>query len=831
MKNKIKLLPLLFYYSIVVLILYSNNFWGDESRYIMYANNLLNGHYSPVDDVYLWNGPGYPIILVPFIFFKLPWLTAKLLNALFLFMAILYFYSTLRLYIKERNALFYTYILGLYPPFLRYVHQLFTEPAAVFMVCGFMFHFCKAQRDNSLSWPHLLAGSFFLGYLALTKIFFGYVILAGLLLFLFLYLWKKRLFFRKTFLIYLLALIFCLPYLFYTHSLTGKIYFWGNSGGMSWYWMSTPYDNELGDWQWTRKVIDNPQLYEKHQEFFKSIENLSNLQQDDEFRKRAIENIINHPSKYLKNVLANVGRLLFNYPFSHEKQKMSTYFFMIPNMLLVVVFILCIYPAFLGRKLIPGEIYVLILFGLIALGGSSLLSAYNRQLWPIVPVFFLWISFSLTNLIEIKVKKCEPVLEESLSINTEENIEGGSSKVRMKYNLNSGQKNVLLICLASIGMFMIFIGVLEVVFRTTHMFGAAVSYTEPDPILGNRYTGGANFWFHKENIYPITGKLNSYGYRDKEWQLEKPANTYRIAVIGDSYVEALQVELEKTFLSQTEHNLNQGLNKGYKVELMNFGHSGYTQSHELIVLKNEVQKFSPDLVLLFFLPGNDIDDISKETARNLIAPFYTVSDSDELLLDTSFNETAGYKIRSFINWFKQRSTLLSFMTQRFNIYTRDRRMKKVNLVNDNKKDKVIKGYLSLCTANPDPLYLKNYNLNKRLIMAMSDYSKERGIKFILVAINMKYYIPELEKEIAAVDPTFDVNFFEDDLRDFARSHDMDYLGFQRIFRESYKKSGSALHWGHWNYKGHKVVADALTDKLTGIIQSGKQKVRQELVTE
>lgn len=421
--------------------------------------------------------------------------------------------------------------------------------------------------------------------------------------------------------------------------------------------------------------------------------------------------------------------------------------------------------------------------------------------------------------------------EECVSINTKDYIEDGLSEVRMKYNLNSVQIKVLLTCLVSIGMFMISIGLLEVVLRTTHMFGAAISYTEPDPILGNRYIGGMEFWYHKENTHPITGKLNKYGYRDKDWQLEKPQNTYRIAVIGDSYVEAFQVEFEKTFLSLTEHNLNQGFDKGYKVELMNFGHSGYTQSHELILLKNAVQKFSPDLVLLFFLPGNDINDISKETAANLIGPFYTVSDSDELLLDTSFNETSGYKIRSYINWFKQRSALLSFMTNRYNVYMRDRRSKEINLLNNNKKDEVITGYLSLCTGNPDPLYLKNYNLNKRLIMAMSDYSKERGMKFVLVSLNMRYYIPELEKELTIVDPTFNVNFFEDDLRDFARSHDMDYLGLQRIFRESYQKIGSALHWAHWNYQGHKVVADALTDKLTGIIQSGKQKVRQELVTE
>ena len=41
---------------------------GDEQRYIDYANNLWNGFYSPdFPNIFIWNGPGYPIFLMPFI--------------------------------------------------------------------------------------------------------------------------------------------------------------------------------------------------------------------------------------------------------------------------------------------------------------------------------------------------------------------------------------------------------------------------------------------------------------------------------------------------------------------------------------------------------------------------------------------------------------------------------------------------------------------------------------------------------------------------------------------------------------------------------------------
>lgn len=404
-RTTIRFLPILLLYIFIVIMASTNTFQGDEGRYIMYASNLSNGHYSPEGEIFLWNGPGYPIVLLPFVIFDLPWLAAKLLNSLFLFIAVIYFYYTLRFYMQERPALFFSYLLGLYLPFCRYLPFLLTEEFSIFLICGFMFHFCKLNREDTNTWIQLLISSVYLGYLALTKIFFGYLILSGLILFMSLYLWQKRNVFKKTFLVYMLAFFCCAPYLFYTYTLTDKILYWGDSGGMSLYWMSTPYENEYGDWQGEKGMHRSPQILNNHRAFYREISKHSGILRDEAFKRKAIQNIVDNPIKYFKNWLANIGRLLFNYPYSYESQKLSTYFYFLPNMFLVVISVLCIYPSYMRRKFIPDEIYVLLISGLISFGGSSLLSAYNRQFMPLVPIFALWIAFILTRIVKVEIRQ------------------------------------------------------------------------------------------------------------------------------------------------------------------------------------------------------------------------------------------------------------------------------------------------------------------------------------------------------------------------------------------------------------------------------------------
>ena len=101
-----------------------------------------------------------------------------------------------------------------------------------------------------------------------------------------------------------------------------------------------------------------------------------------------------------------------------------------------------------------------------------------------------------------------------------------------------------------------------------------------------------------------SGRFNSMGYRDYERNLSKLQDTFRIAVVGDSFVEALQVSQEKNFCALLERKLNNV--KTQKFEVMNFGVIGYATGDAYLLLTEEVMQYEPDLVLLAFFAPNDI---------------------------------------------------------------------------------------------------------------------------------------------------------------------------------------------------------------------------------
>jgi len=103
-------------------------------------------------------------------------------------------------------------------------------------------------------------------------------------------------------------------------------------------------------------------------------------------------------------------------------------------------------------------------------------------------------------------------------------------------------------------------------------------------------------------------KINAYGFRDSEFYTEKPKDIFRIAVLGDSQEEALQVSLEDTWQKVMGQRMSEEL--GRPVETYNFGVSGYGTDQEWLTLREKVWQFSPDLVILAFSP-NDVGDTYK----------------------------------------------------------------------------------------------------------------------------------------------------------------------------------------------------------------------------
>jgi len=174
------------------------------------------------------------------------------------------------------------------------------------------------------------------------------------------------------------------------------------------------------------------------------------------------------------------------------------------------------------------------------------------------------------------------------------------------------------------------------------------SFYTVDEHRGAALRPGASGWWTKEGKAYI--RINSDGLRDRERDRAKPKNTLRIAVLGDSYAEALQVPIEKTFWSMMERHLNncEAL-AGQQVEAINFGVSGYGTAQELLTLRHHVWDYSPDIILLAFLAGNDIRNNSRHLEQDEMRPYF-IEQNGELVLDNSFRTSTRYRRRQYWHW-------------------------------------------------------------------------------------------------------------------------------------------------------------------------------------
>ena len=355
-------------------------------------------------------------------------------------------------------------------------------------------------------------------------------------------------------------------------------------------------------------------------------------------------------------------------------------------------------------------------------------------------------------------------------------------------------------------VFAVGLGLIEAVLRTTHIFGARRSWSQPDEWIRWRFSPGREYWYYSENDHPIAGRINSHGWRDRERSIEKPTPGFRVAVIGDSYVAAFEVEAESTMCAIAERKLRA---EHRSAEVLNFGRVGMTLTEELIVLDRDVIRFDPDVVVIVFAPINDIRDVDRRTAVPVLRPFFVDGPDGKLAIDRSFRENRGFRLRSMVNTVKQQNALFSLASERYNAMRFAQRQAQVDAPTT-----IVPGvttmsrHLTLCTENPDDVYSRNYTLCKRLIAIAATTCDERGVRFVLVGINT-VYLDEKIAVLESVDPTFDPAFFDTDLEAMADTSGFTYVALQSAFRARYLETGRRLHWAHWNYAGNRLAADSM----------------------
>jgi lysophospholipase L1-like esterase len=353
----------------------------------------------------------------------------------------------------------------------------------------------------------------------------------------------------------------------------------------------------------------------------------------------------------------------------------------------------------------------------------------------------------------------------------------------------------------------------------------AVGFEYPSLYRHDRYTGAAlrpdaRGWWREEGEAYVS--INSAGMRDdREIAREKPPGVFRVAVLGDSYAEALQVPVEHTFWRLLEGRLT-GCDyaAGRRIEVLNFGVSGYSTGQQLLALRHRAAAFGPDLVLLAFLSGNDVRDNSREIAGSFPRPYFDIAPDGGLTLDASFGDHWVSRLKASPVWaLGDYLRLMQLLNKVKNVLGQPLSAPEARQVAGDigLDDRV---YLS----HPAPEWERAWQLTERLIGQVRTESEALGARFVLVTLSNPGQVPvdpQQMREHAARLGEADLFFPERRMRAFAEREGIEAVLLAGPLAAHAAANGEHLHGfantqlggGHWNERGHALAAELITERL------------------
>ena len=369
-----------------------------------------------------------------------------------------------------------------------------------------------------------------------------------------------------------------------------------------------------------------------------------------------------------------------------------------------------------------------------------------------------------------------------------------------------------------------------------------------DEFTGTRLRPGHRFVFRSEGY--SSNVINSRGLRDREHSLAKPAGTLRIAILGDSYSEAFQVSQEKTFWAVLERELQAMPEyRNQTVEVINFGVSGFGTIQEWQMLEHYARDYSPDLVLLAFLPGNDVRNNSRQLEPDHRRPFARLNDG-KLELDVSFRDDPMEKRFRELTWSacKDQAIRRSRVVHLIYRALEDWRARKATSVESHSGKttslqtvplvgetsvsfRAEEGGIDNAVFAPprNAAWREAWQITDRVLEAIQKDCHAMGAKFVVVILNnsvevhpdpevpaslaMELGISDLEepqRQLAASGDRygFPVIRLLERMRDIARRHQICFHGFPN----------TSPCTGHWNELGHETAGKLMAKDLSELLK-------------
>jgi hypothetical protein len=364
------------------------------------------------------------------------------------------------------------------------------------------------------------------------------------------------------------------------------------------------------------------------------------------------------------------------------------------------------------------------------------------------------------------------------------------------------------------------LAVFEVGVRMLHL--VPDRFWEPDPLLGVRLIPGSTGWWTQEDrefVVPV--RINSHGHRDSERSYDKAAGTFRILVLGDSFVEALQVPIEATFTHVLEAEL--GADGAHPpIEVVSAGVSGHGTASELLFFESEGRRYAPDLVILAFYPGNDVKNNSP-SLEDRFAPVYAP--------DGSLMRVQGQQRGERRGWTSLLPRSEAYVYARQLLLQRQpaiaAKLMGLGLVQPEAIRRAAERdgipvdygvYAVPLSQEWEDAWQRTERLLERLRVAVTN----GGAAFAIMIVSTRDQIyPDLWAQVRAATPAmqgrdFDLEAPQRRLLGWCTAQGVPCLALTPAFRDAAGAGGEYLHYpheGHWTAAGHRLAASHLNDFL------------------
>lgn len=265
-----------------------------------------------------------------------------------------------------------------------------------------------------------------------------------------------------------------------------------------------------------------------------------------------------------------------------------------------------------------------------------------------------------------------------------------------------------------------------------------------------------------------------------------------IAIIGDSFIEALQVDAEKNY----PFLLREKLYPNY--EIYAFGKSGAALSQYLHLSRYVNKHFDPN-ILIFNIVHNDFDQSISELDPSR---HYFLQLSYNELYD-SFYETLprpDYSLKQYNPWKRllYNSSVFRYLWLNIKVHTlSDRILSPINQFEANINSVKVKEDQSLVTK-----------ATKYLVKTIKEENPKKRIIFIFDAHREAIYNNSLDNS--------SLIWMHEMMRNVCEKHDVEYIDLtepmQQDFMTNSREFNSKLE-GHWDEYGHEFVANILYEYL------------------